>query len=387
MLEIPIKNPNPDFDNLAQVLSGNKIPQGIIAAELLIDEEVKKYIIEHYFHEINYPPPAAQRFGSSTGDNARRDTEEFQTAYRNYHLHLIDFYYRMGYHFIPDLEFYLNFSSLNRVSRVGQDTAPLSRGERYWAQEGAGMIRSWEDFKRFPWDKARKMLSDYGEHLEFLSKHLPDGMKIASMAALYEPVMEWLFGYEGLFYAVHDEPNLVKAVFDTYGQLIYESYVIAASIEGVGVIWHGDDLGFKTSTLLSPKHLRKWVFPWFRKYGEIAHRADKPFWYHCCGNKYGIMTDLIDYVNIDALHAFEDGCSPVTEFKKRYGESVGLIGGVDIDKLTRLDEENLRSYVRSILDVCMTNGRYIFGSGNSICNFVPVYNYLIMLDEGYRWAR
>jgi uroporphyrinogen decarboxylase len=387
MLQIPLKNPKPDFDNLAQVLSGKRAGRGVIAAELLIDEEVKKYIIEHYFHEINHPPPAAQRFGSSAEDSVRRNTEEFQTAYRNYHLHLIDFYYRMGYHFIPDLEFYLNFSSLNNVSRVGQDTAPLSRGERYWAQEGSGMIRSWGDFKRFPWDKAQAMLSDYGEHLEFLSRHLPEGMKIASMAALYEPVMEWLLGYEGLFYAVHDEPDLVQTVFDTYGQLIYESYTIAASIEGVGVIWHGDDLGFKTSTLLSPAHLRKWVFPWFSKYGEIAHRANKPFWYHCCGNKYGIMTDLIDDVHIDALHAFEDGCSPVTEYKQRYGDKVGLIGGVDIDKLTRLDEENLRSYVRSILDVCMTNGRYVFGSGNSICNFVPVHNYLIMLDEGYRWAR
>jgi uroporphyrinogen decarboxylase len=385
VLNIPIKNPRPDFETLAGVLKGETIPHRVISAELLIDEEVKKYIIENYFHEKNIPPPSSQRFGSSDKESTRRNSPEFKTACQTYHRHLIDFYYRMGYHFIPDLEFYLNFSALNLVSRVGKDTALLSRGDRFWAQEGRGMVQSWDDFEKFPWDTAKNMLSDYGDHLEFLSKNLPGGMKIAAQAALFEPVMEWLLGYEGLFYSAHDQPDLVEAVFNRYGRLIHESYLIAASVDGVGVIWHGDDLGYKTSTLLSPEHLKKWVFPWFKKYGEIAHSHNKPFWYHCCGNKYAIMQDLIEDVKIDALHAFEDQCCPVTDFKQKYGKQIGLIGGVDIDKLTRLDEQQLRKYTRTILDTCMEGGRYVFGSGNSICNFVPVKNYMIMLDESYRW--
>ena len=194
-----------------------------------------------------------------------------------------------------------------------------------------------------------------------------------------------LHTYEGLFLTIHDQPELVEAVFNTYGQLIYDSYVIAASVKEVGVIWHGDDLGYKTATLLSPEHLRRFVFPWFEKYRQIAHERGKPFWYHCCGNKDEIMGDLIESVKIDALHAFEDGCSPVMEYKNKYGDRLGLIGGVDIDKLARLEEGALRSYIREVLDTCMPGGRYVFGSGNSICNFIPVENYLGMLDEAYRW--
>lgn len=386
MIEIPLKKPRPDFDNMVKVLKGDVTPDRVISAELLIDEEVKKYIIEKYFQEENVPPPSSQRFGSSTIDRSRRESKEYKDVYRNYHRHLIDFYYRMGYHFIPDLEYYLNFSSLNTVSRIGKDTALLSRGERYWAQEGKGMIGSWDDFESFPWDKAKGMLAEYGEHLEFLSKSLPEGMKIAVMSALYEPIMEWLFGYEGLFYAVHDQPDLVDAVFNTYGQLIYDSYVTAASCKGVGVIWHGDDLGYKTATMLAPEHLRRWVFPWFKRYREIASKNNKPFWYHCCGKKDEIMKDLIEDVKIDALHAFDDFSSPVIGCKEKYGKKIGLIGGVDIDKLARLDEGSLRQYIRNILDKCMHGGRYIFGSGNSICNFIPVESYMIMLDEGYKWG-
>jgi uroporphyrinogen decarboxylase len=385
MIELPLLKPKPDFDHLVNVLSGRATPEQVMAVELLIDEEVKKFILENLFREKNVPPPSGQRFGSGDEEVARRGSREFRAAYRSYHKHLIDFYFRMGYHCIPDLEYYLNFSSFNTASRIGRDTAPLSRGERYWAEEGRGMIQSWEDFEKFPWDTARDLLSDYGEHLRFLERNLPEGMKIAAQAALYEPIMEWLLGYEGLFLTIHDQPELVEAIFDNYGQLIYESYMIAASMDGVGVIWHGDDLGYKTATLLSPEHLRRFVFPWFEKYRKIAHDHGKPFWYHCCGNKDEIMGDLIEYVKIDALHAFEDSCSPIMEYKKRYGDRLGLIGGVDIDKLTRLDEASLRRYIHDILDTCMPGGKYLFGSGNSICNFIPVENYLIMLDEGYRW--
>jgi uroporphyrinogen decarboxylase len=385
--EIPLKNPKPDFDSMAKLISGEKKPDRVFIAELLVDEEIKKAIIEKYFKEKNVAPPREQRFGGSEDEGQYKSYSEYKSAYELYHKELIKFYYRMGYHFIPDLEFYLNFSSLNKASRIGSDTAIYSRGERYWAQEGFGMIRNWEDFEKFPWDKAKKMLDGYGEHLEFLSKNLPEGMKIASQAAVYEPVMEWLFGYEGLFYTVIDDFELVKAVTDTLAELVYKSYEIAAQIEGVGVIWHGDDLGYKTGTMLSPQILRKLLFPWYKKYGEIAKKYGKPYWYHCCGNKSEIMEDLIDFVKIDGLHAFEDGCCPVVGYKQKYGERLGMIGGVDIDKLVRLQGNELRKYLVYILDSCMPGGRYVFGSGNSICNFIPLENYMLMIEVGQNWGK
>ena len=59
--------------------------------------------------------------------------------------------------------------------------------------------------------------------------------------------------------------------------------------------------------------------------------------------------------------------------------------GVDVDKLCRIRGLSLRKYIRTILDVCMFNGRYAFGSGNSITNYMPVKNYMIMFEEGFNW--
>ena len=82
-------------------------------------------------------------------------------------------------------------------------------------------------------------------------------MKLAVVGCVLEQVMEWIMGYEGVLYNVYDNPELVGAVFYKAGKLIYDLYMIAAPMEGVGVIWHGDDLGYKTGTILSPALLRK----------------------------------------------------------------------------------------------------------------------------------
>ena len=96
------------------------------------------------------------------------------------------------------------------------------------------------------------------------------------------------------------------------------------------------------------------------------------------------MEDLISDVKIDARHSFEDAIMPVTEVKKRYGDRIAILGGVDVDKLCRFEEKELRSYVRGILEKCMPGGGYALGTGNSVANYIPVKNYLIMLDEGLK---
>ena len=35
----------------------------------------------------------------------------------------------------------------------------------------------------------------------------------------------------------------------------------------------------------------------------------------------------------------------------------------------------------------MDGGGYCLGTGNSVCNYVPVDSFLVMLDEGRRFAR
>lgn len=110
------------------------------------------------------------------------------------------------------------------------------------------------------------------------------------------------------------------------------------------------------------------------------------YWFHCCGNISNVIDDFIYDVKIDALHSFQDEIIPVWKFKEKYGNKIAVLGGVDVDKLASLDKEKLRKYVRDILKKCMPY-RYALGSGNSIANYIPVENYLTMLDEGWKFLK
>lgn len=296
----------------------------------------------------------------------------------------IEFYYQMGYDYVPErmAHEYLKSMIMPKV-RIGKDTALISkRRGREWVEEGLGVINSWKDFEKFPWER---MQIDLGNYYEFLTKNLPSGMKIVVESSLYEQVLEKLLGYEGLFYLFSDQPDLVEAVINRWGEIIYKFYENIISLEITGGIFHADDLGYKTGTMVSPDILRKLVLPWFKKYASLAHQHRKMYWYHCCGNVSEVMEDLVEEVKIDAFHSFQDVIIPVVEFKKRYGNRIAVLGGVDMDKLARLDNRSLRNYIRDILDECMLSGRYALGSGNSIANYIPVKNYLVMLEEGLRW--
>jgi len=364
MNNLLLDNPAPDFDAFVRVLKGEQEPRRVHLAELTMDAEVMQAITERYLNQRFVP-----------------FTDEPNDAY---YQQLVTIYQRLGYDYVP-VSIWHDWDNHPPTGWTStEDTAgELSRGDREWANEGHGLITSWETFEQFPWDEVR---ANPG-HCELASRHLPDGMKIVVETTFFEHVLEVLLGYEGLFYMLYDEPELVAEVFARWGQKVYEYYETVVDMDGIGAIFHADDLAYKTSTLVSPQVLREHVFPWFKKYAALAHEHGKTYWYHCCGNIYdnGVIEDLIEDVQIDAFHSFQDVILPVGEFKRRYGDRVATLGGVDVDPLARLDELALRQYVRSILEQCAPGGRYALGTGNSVTNYVPLENYFALLDEARHW--
>jgi uroporphyrinogen decarboxylase len=189
-------------------------------------------------------------------------------------------------------------------------------------------------------------------------------------------------GYESLCLALYDQRDLVKAISDRLVE-IYEVMVKRMlAFDRVKVIWGSDDMGFRNGTLISPDDLREFVLPGHKLMARLSHEAGRPYLLHSCGNLSAIMEDLIEDVGIDARHSFEDVIEPVTEAKARYGDRIALLGGIDVDFLCRADEGRVRKRVRETLERCLPGGGYCLGSGNSIANYIPLGNYLAMLDEG-----
>ena len=266
-----------------------------------------------------------------------------------------------------------------------EDTAGLARaaGRRYM-EEHKGPITSWKEFEEYPWPKPGQAST---RSLDWYEANLPDDMCLIGSGgfAHYAEYLTWLMGYESLCYALFDNKDLVDAIRNRLME-IYEG-VMHRLLEysRISIYWGSDDMGFRSGTLISPDDLREYVFPGHRQMARMAHDAGKPYILHACGKLDMVMKDLIEDVKIDGKHSFEDTIEKVTDAHESYGDKIALLGGIDVDFLCRSDEEAIRRRVRETLDECQPGGGYCLGTGNSVANYIPVDNYLIMLDEGRKY--
>ena len=103
------------------------------------------------------------------------------------------------------------------------------------------------------------------------------------------------------------------------------------------MIWGSDDMGFRSGPLISPDDMRELVLPGHKALAEMTHDAGRLYILHSCGNLATIMEDLIEDVQIDARHSWEDTILDVRAGKRFWGDRIALLGGIDMDFLCRAE--------------------------------------------------
>jgi uroporphyrinogen decarboxylase len=347
--------PNPDFNRLKKAVLRQGEPDRVPFIELFADLEIVEAVLGE---TIPVPQP---------GDTA---------AELNWFKKSIQFRYQTGFDYVHCSPVYpMEFARIHT-----QNTAEIAKGERYFIDESKGLISSWKDFETYQWPKPESV--DYSG-FERIKALLPDGMKIMGQTSGILEYVMWLTGYTNLSYLLYDDEPLVHALFNKVGNFFVNFYETMAEIDQVGMFFIGDDMGHKHGTMISPEMLRHYVFPWHQKLINIAHAHNKPILLHACGSLDKVMDDIIQ-IGFDGKHSFEDTIMPVTTAKKKYGDRISILGGVDLDFLCKANETQIRDYVRNVIRNCAPGGGYAFGTGNSVANYIPIQNYLTMLDEGWK---
>jgi uroporphyrinogen decarboxylase len=350
----------PDKEELIGVIKRNRLPSRVHNIEIFHDKEIITAI--------------TSRYGLS--EKLNKNDPEYK-----YRLYII-FHQFLGFDafHVPFRDEGFFKIPLNYLG----DTASkeTNRGQRTWTEEHRGPIQGWDDFERYPWPEIKKI--DFS-CLDWMEKNLPDNMGCYELTAHILEEVTFLLGYETLCMKIYDDPALVDAVCDKVGTFYAKLTENMCDYNCVPFIWASDDLGFKTSTLVSPDFLREKIFPWHKRCAGIAHNYGKPYLIHACGKLDAVMDDLIDYVGIDAKHSFEDTIIEVTDAYRLYHDRISILGGIDMDFLCRSDEKSIRERVRKTLGVCMEKGGYCLGTGNTVANYIPIDNYLAMVDEGRKY--
>ncbi len=247
-----------------------------------------------------------------------------------------------------------------------------------------GPIQTRSDFEKYPFDEVLRIFwEEYTPHLEAIRKVMPQGMKAYGGCGygIFE-TSEDLVGYEYLCVLQYTDPELFRDIFLKIGELYQTLWSEMIRLYGDMFVFYrmGDDLGFKSNTLLETETIKSHIIPQYKRVITLAHNDGKKFLLHSCGNIFNVMDDLIE-AGIDAKHSNEDQIAPFDKWIELYGNRIGLFGGIDVNTLCLNSYDDVYKKVLEDGLRFRANARgWGLGSGNSIAYYVPVEGYLAMID-------
>ncbi len=194
-----------------------------------------------------------------------------------------------------------------------------------------------------------------------------------------------LLGMEILCMKMHDDPDLVDALFahlvDYYAAVSQRIFEMAADV--IDIFFIGNDFGSQIGPLLGPKQFDRFVLPHLRRLIELGHAYGLKVQLHCCGGFEPLIPAMIG-VGLDGLHAVQPCCAGMNlkSLKAKYGDKLLFNGAIDSQHvLIEGTPEIVRQKTREVLSIMAPGGGYVAGaSHDSILEETPVENVLAMFD-------
>ena len=262
--------------------------------------------------------------------------------------------------------------------------APVLPNGGALAHPRPGYIDDAEKFASYPFDKVKDLyIAEYKPRFDALKRQMPEGMKgIGGVGnGVFENVQD-LCGFEGLCMLKYDEPEVYADIFCKVGDMMYGiwEWFLTEYPDLYCVVRFGDDLGYKSNTMLPVGDIREHIVPQYKRIIDLVHKHNKPFLLHSCGNIFSVMDDLIA-AGINGKHSNEDQIALFNVWVEKYGKQIGNFGGIDTDHLVSLANDKLEALVTDTYNMaCAKDGGFAIGSGNSIPPYVNAEKYLIMVN-------
>jgi uroporphyrinogen decarboxylase len=340
----------PDFTNFENVLRGGR-GHRVPLAELVIDQELKEAFLGRPLVGV-------------------ADEVEFR--------------YQAGYDYA-----WVSVGMIDPAGTVNRERVRESeerhvegKDRRVWADQHEGQIRDRDDLEAYPWPDPDSL--DYGPFEEGTSALRP-GMKLVAVLGKIFTAAWQLTGFERFCELSVLQPEFAAALTERVGRIQAEVFRRVIELDSVGAAWLPDDIAFHTGTLLPPEWFRRHVFPFYRQMNEAARRLGKPVIFHSDGDMSPVLEDILE-AGFDALHPIEPESMDIYALRKRVGMRLCLVGNISVNTLSIGTPEEIRALVKDRVTRLGHDGAYCVGSSNSVPNYVPFENYLVLLQASAEHA-
>jgi uroporphyrinogen decarboxylase len=283
---------------------------------------------------------------------------------------------------IEDTERSLTFLDLDGVERLFlKETATLASGFKWPIRDK----KTWEELKHErlrPQDIKERFPKNWEEKVkEYKDRNYP--LALGGYPIGYFGTTAHLMGYENLFYAYFDEPELIHDIQKTFTDLwisIFEEVLKDVEIDNL-YIW--EDISFGLGSMVSPPLMEEFMRPYYVKIIDFVKSKGVKI---ICVDTDGDCMNIIPFFiscGVNCMLPFESGCGmDVREVRKRF-PNLAMMGGINksnirfgknkIDEMLVIVEETLQhgGYVPFLdhfvpPDVDLENFKYYRGRLNEM---------------------
>jgi uroporphyrinogen decarboxylase len=196
----------------------------------------------------------------------------------------------------------------------------------------------------------------------------------------YYNTLRDLAGVEVCSLLFWDAPELVHELFERMNFICLEGLKRVLPEVKIDFLGFGEDIAYKTSTLISPEMFREFLAPRYAKTVKLAGEYGvRNIWYDSDGNLTPFM-EMYFELGIDCFAPCERaaGMDPV-ELRKAYGRQIKIIGGIDKRELSK-DKTAIAAEVRKVENLIAEGGYIPKLDHNSIPNDISFENYKYFIN-------
>ena len=198
-------------------------------------------------------------------------------------------------------------------------------------------------------------------------------------------VSSFMRGMERLLLDMAAEPKLAHAVVDRVGEacVAMNRANLAAIGDRIELFGMWDDFAMQDNMLMPPDTWREYFKPWYARLIAEAKRYGLMVYFHCCGNCFEVIGDLID-IGIDILDPIQTSARRMNwpDLKREFGRDVCFHGGLDVQKLLPLGTPaDVRAEVRRVKDLFGGDGGILLGPSHLLTRDTPTENVLAIFED------
>ena len=258
------------------------------------------------------------------------------------------------------------------LSRIPEDDMPVPLNVTPIIQKEADLDKirvpkSSEYWDKKQMDSVRDAVKNYGDRI-FITGHC------AAQSMNYLAATR---GSDQAMLDLIDNPSFAKQVMNIGTEISIElgkAYIEA----GVHGIYIGD--AWASCSIISPAQYREFCLPLHKKVTEIFHSFGVKVYLHICGNSSPIL-ELMAETGVDAIEPLDPlGGVDIADAKKRVGNRVCLMGGVNTLTLLHGTLEQVVAEAKQCIENGAANGGYMLGSGDDIPQAAPRENIAALVD-------